>query len=152
MTLDGKSFAPLLLGKANDSPRKWILAMGHGGARLDEKGVRGRSDYMDRVLRDKRYKVWLEKGPVISRLYDLKTDPMEKDNLIDSRKPTHVTALNKFQEIVDSQPEVDARPQYRPRKANSWDRKPGESKKAGKKPKRENRKNRKEKNGSNQNK
>jgi hypothetical protein len=118
--------------------------MGHGGARLDEKGVRGRSDYMDRVLRDKRYKVWLEKGPVISRLYDLKTDPMEKDNLIDSRKLTHVTALNKFQEIVDSQPKVDARPQYRPRKANPWDRKPKENLK----PKRENRKNRKEKNGS----
>jgi arylsulfatase A-like enzyme len=144
VTLDGKSFAPLLLGKANDSPRKWILAMGHGGARLDEKGVRGRSDYMDRVLRDKRYKVWLEKGPVISRLYDLKTDPMEKDNLIDSRKLTHVTALNKFQEIVNSQPKVDARPQYRPRKANPWDRKPKENLK----PKRENRKNRKEKNGS----
>ena len=49
VTLDGKSFAPLLLGKANDSPRDWILAMGHGGARLVEHpadrrpGARGRS-------------------------------------------------------------------------------------------------------------
>jgi arylsulfatase A-like enzyme len=148
VTLDGRSFAPLLLGKADDSPRDWILAMGHGAARLDAKGVRGRTDYMDRVLRDKRYKVWLEKGPKISRLYDLKADPMEKDNLIKSPKPAHVAALNKFQEIVDSRPKVDARPQYRPRKANSWDRKPGESKKGGKKPKRENRKKQKEKNRS----
>ena len=140
VTLDGKSFAPLLLGKAKDSPRDWILAMGHGAARLDKKGVRGRSDYMDRVLRDKRYKVWLDKGPKISRLYDLKTDPMEKNNLIESQKSAHVATLKKFQAIVDSQPKVDARPQYRPRKANSWDRKPGESKKGGKKPKRENRK------------
>ena len=144
VTLDGKSFAPLLLGKANDSPRDWILAMGHGAARLDAQGVRGRSDYMDRVLRDKRYKVWLEKGPNISRLYDLKTDPMEQVNLIESPKPAHVAALKKFQAIVDSQPKVDARPQYRPRKANPWDRKPKENLK----PKRENRKNRKEKNGS----
>jgi arylsulfatase A-like enzyme len=117
--------------------------MGHGGARLDEKGVRGRTDYMDRVLRDKRYKVWLEKGPKISRLYDLKTDPMERNNLVKSPKLIHVAALNKFQEIVDSQPRVDARPQYRPRKANAWDRKPKESLK----PKRGNRKNQKEKNG-----
>jgi len=138
--IDGKSFAPLLLGKAKDSPRDWIFAMGHGAGRLDEKGVRGRNDYMDRVLRDKRYKVWLDNAPKITRLYDLKTDPMEKDNLIDSRKLDHVAALNKFQEIVDSQPKVDARPQYRPRKANVWDRKPKESLK----PKRENRKNKKE--------
>ena len=121
-------------------------------ATLDEKGVRGRTDYMDRVLRDKRYKVWLEKGPVISRLYDLKTDPMERNNLVKSRKPAHAAALNKFQEIVDSQPKVDARPQYRPRKPNPWDRKPGVPFKGGKKPKRENRKDKKEKKGSNQNK
>jgi len=148
VTLDGKSFAPLLLGKAKDSPREWILAMGHGAGQLDEKGVRGRDDYMDRVLRDKRYKVWLDNAPKITRLYDLKTDPMEKKNLIESRKLEHVVALNKFKEIVDSQPKIDARPQYRPRKANAWDRKPKESLK----PKRGNRKNQKEKNRSNQNK
>ena len=145
ITLDGKSFAPLLLGKANDSPRDWILAMGHGAARLDAQGVRGRTDYMDRVLRDKRYKVWLDKGPKISRLYDLKTDPMEKDDLIKSHRLAHVATLNKFQEIADSQPKIDARPQCRSRKANPWDRKLKEALN----PKLENRKNTKEKNGNN---
>lgn len=140
VVIDGKSFAPLLLGKAKDSPRDWILAMGHGGARLDAHGVRGRNDYMDRVLRDKRYKVWLDNAPKITRLYDLKADPMEKNNLVESRKLEHMAALNKFKEIVDLQPKVDARPQYRPRKANSWDRKPNESLK----PKRGNRKNKKD--------
>jgi len=138
--LDGRSFAPLLLGKANDSPRDWILAMGHGAARLDKNGVRGRTDYMDRVLRDKRYKVWLEKGPVISRLYDLKTDPMEQHNLIDSKTAAHLATLKKFRAIIASQPQTDARPQYRSRKVNSWDRKPG----ASLKPKSENRKNKKD--------
>ncbi len=140
VVIDGKSFAPLLLGKAKDSPRDWILAMGHGGARLDAHGVRGRNDYMDRVLRDKRYKVWLDNAPKITRLYDLKADPMEKNNLVESRELEHMAALNKFKEIVDLQPKVDARPQYRPRKANSWDRKPNESLK----PKRGNRKNKKD--------
>ena len=65
---------------------------------------------------------------------------MEKNNLIESRNLEHVAALNKFKGIVDSQPKIDARPQYRPRKANVWDRKPKESLK----PKRGNRKNKKD--------
>ena len=139
--LDGHSIAPLLLGKAKDSPREWILAMGHGAARLTPAGVRGRTDYMDRVLRDKRYKVWLEKGPEISRLYDLQTDPLELTNLIESQKPAHLAALKKFRAIIAAQPQTDARPQYRPRKANAWDRKPG----VALKPKRDKRKDKKKK-------
>ena len=89
---------------------------------LDQQGVRGVNDYADRVLRDKRYKVWLGNSPEIAELYDLKTDPLEQKNLIDSQQSEHVAALARFQAIVDSQPSTDARPQYRPRPANSWDR------------------------------
>ena len=46
LTIDGVSIAPVLLGKSKDSPREWILAMGHGAGKLDDKGVRGRHDYM----------------------------------------------------------------------------------------------------------
>ncbi|MFL3666414.1 MAG: sulfatase/phosphatase domain-containing protein [Verrucomicrobiota bacterium] len=120
--LDGRSFAPLLLGQANDSPRDWIMALGHGAGRLDKNGVRGTNDFADRVLRDKRYKVWLKHEPKITALYDLKTDPLEQNNLLNSEKPKHLAALKKFRAIIGSQPKIDGRPLYRPRKANSWDK------------------------------
>ena len=98
--------------------------MGHGAARLDERGVRGQSDYADRVLRDKRYKVWLADKPVITALYDLSQDPLERRNLLNSRQPVHRAALAKFRAIIAAQPDRDSRPRYTPRKPNTWDRKP----------------------------
>ncbi|MDP6043983.1 MAG: sulfatase-like hydrolase/transferase, partial [Phycisphaerae bacterium] len=57
--IDGKSIAKVMLGKAKDSPRQWIMALGHGAAKLDAKGVRGQADYATRVIRDKQFKVWV---------------------------------------------------------------------------------------------
>ncbi|MFC1635322.1 sulfatase-like hydrolase/transferase [Planctomycetota bacterium] len=122
LQIDGVSIAPLLLGKAKDSPRKWIMALGHGAAKLDEKGVRGKVDYTERVIRDKRYKVWVSKERKISQLYDLLSDAFEENNLITSTKPEHLIAIGKFQVVVDAMPEKDARPQYKPRKPNPWDK------------------------------
>ena len=39
LTIDGVSIAPLILGKKGDSSREWIMALGHGAAKLDEKGL-----------------------------------------------------------------------------------------------------------------
>ena len=122
ITLDGKSFAPLLLGKSNDSDRDWIMSLGHGGGRLDNDGVRGTHDFADRVLRDKRYKVWLHHNPTINALYDLYEDPLEQNNLINSKRTEHLTALNRFRSIIEKQPKSDGRPLYRPRQANPWDK------------------------------
>ncbi|HAY81949.1 MAG TPA: N-acetylgalactosamine 6-sulfate sulfatase [Planctomycetaceae bacterium] len=122
LTIDGHSIAPVITGKAKDSTRQWIMALGHGAGRLDEQGVRARDDYSDRVIRDKRYKIWIEPNRQVSRLFDLQTDPLEQKNLIDSQKPEHRAALAKLQAVAKSQPQTDARPQYRPRKANSWDK------------------------------
>jgi arylsulfatase A-like enzyme len=123
-TIDGVSIAPLLLGKTDDSPRQWIMALGHGPARLDDQGVRGQHDYASRVIRDKRYKVWVDEKARITQLYDLKTDPWEQTNLIESQLPAHVEAKRKFQKVVDSMPAYDARLKYEPRRANPWDRRP----------------------------
>jgi len=129
IVLNGVSIAPLLLGKVADSPRQWILAMGHGAARLDEKGVCGVHDFADRAIRDKRYKVWVSPNRRIERLYDLKSDPWEEHNLIDSVRPEHRAALAKFQAILSSLPERDGRPIYTPRAPNPWDAKPSRFKK-----------------------
>ncbi|MGB2823818.1 MAG: sulfatase-like hydrolase/transferase [Phycisphaerae bacterium] len=125
LKIDGVSIAPVMLGKATDSPREWIMALGHGAARLDEKGVRGQNDFADRVIRDKRFKVWVDTNRKITHLHDLKADPWEEKNLIDSKDPPCVAALRKFQAVVDSMPAKDARPKYDPRPASPWDRKAG---------------------------
>jgi arylsulfatase A-like enzyme len=123
LKIDGVSIAPLLLGKAKDSGRQWIMALGHGPARLDDKGVRGQVDYAERVIRDKRYKVWVSEQRQITQLYDLQSDPFEQKNLISSIEPEHLAAIKKFQAVVDTMPEKDSRPVYTPRKANPWDNK-----------------------------
>ncbi len=122
LEIDGVSIAPLLLGKAKDSPRKWIMALGHGAAKLDEKGVRGKVDYTERVIRDKQYKVWVSEQRKITQLYDLLSDPFEEHNLITSTKPEHLMAIRKFQAVVNAMPGKDTRPQYKPRKPNPWDK------------------------------
>ena len=123
LTIDGVSIAPLILGKENDSKRDWIMSLGHGPARLDEKGVRGQVDFASRVIRDKRFKVWVSEEKKIVELYDLKNDYWEELNLIDSQQSEHINAARKFQAILDSIPDKDARPVYEPRQANIWDRK-----------------------------
>ena len=121
IVIDGVSFAPLILGKQQDSSRKWIMALGHGAAKLDKDGVRGREDFAARVIRDKRYKVWVSEQKKIFRLHDLKEDPWETNDLIASNLPEHTKALEKFQKVVDALPDKDARPLYEPRAANPWD-------------------------------
>ncbi len=125
--VDGKSFAKLILGKADDSPRKWIMALGHGAASLDAKGVRPKQDFTDRVVRDKQYKLWVLNGQS-AKLFDLLADPAEQNNLIDSTDPKVVAARKRLEAVVQSCPKQDARPRYDPTPPQPWDKKPGESK------------------------
>jgi arylsulfatase A-like enzyme len=126
LTIDGISMAPVILGEARDSKRDWILSMGHGPARLDAEGVRGEVNFAERVIRDKRYKVWVDTNRKIAQLYDLQSDPYEERNLINSEEPGHKQVLAEFQRMVDSMPPEDARLQYTPRAPNPWDKKPNE--------------------------
>ena len=123
LLVDGRSIAPVLLGKQKEGPRSWILAMGRGAAVLDEKGVRPTQVYTDRVLRDKRFKVLVEAGRV-TRLVDLVDDPEEVTNLIGSSEPEHVAAIRKFSRVIAGFPKRDPRPRYSPTAPQAWDRKP----------------------------
>jgi len=137
VAIDGKSVAGVMLGKDKEGPRKWIMALGHGAARLDKKGVRPKVDYTPRVIRDKQYKAFVTDAK-IDRLIDLKADPVEQNNLLESDDPKVLAARKKFEAVIASHPKVDARPQYTPTPPQPWDRKPGEGKK--KVPKKEKRK------------
>ena len=121
--VDGTSFARVAAGEKQKNSRDWILAMGHGVASVEADGLHGKVPFCERVLRDKRFKVWVSEDRQITALYDLKNDPAEQVNLINSTDPACQSALKKFQAILASFPKKDARPSYESRKPNPWDRK-----------------------------
>ena len=123
LIIDGTSIAPVILGKKQDSERQWIMSLGGGAGRITKDGVRGAKVFGERVIRDKQHKVWVSDKKKIIRLHDLKKDPWEKTNLLDSELAEHKKALRKFQAVVDSLPDKDAHPIYEPRAANAWDKK-----------------------------
>lgn len=119
-TIDGQSFAPLLLGQANDGPRQWIMAMGGGGGTYDQDGrVINVHRYRDRVIRDKRYKLFVGTDRSCEKLIDLANDPGEKRNVIDD--PAHAGALKKLQAVEKTFPAEDASPRYTPLPPQPWD-------------------------------
>ena len=121
LELDGRSFAPLLRGETLNSPREWILAMGFGKARLTANGVVGRDAYTERVIREKRYKVWVGEDGRVRALYDLARDSLEKDNQVASELPRWQSARDRLQAVADTLPARDGRPRYRQRPRNPWD-------------------------------
>lgn len=120
--VDGVSLAPVIVGRSETSPREWILGMGHGPAVLTGKGVRPRCPFTPRVIRDERYKAWVDSQRRIVRLHDLEADPWERRNLLESQAPPAV--LGFFNRIVEGWPRTDAWPRYRPRNPNPWDEAP----------------------------
>ena len=108
---DGRSFADLIQGRADDSDREWILAMGGlGNARVSENGVENEWYFRDRVLRDKRYKVYIEAGQRrrVERMFDLQNDPYELNDIYDSDEPHVVEARERLHSVIDSFPRADA--------------------------------------------
>ncbi len=82
VVLDGATIAPIIRGKTNESTRQWIMALGHGAGKLDADGICGTSPFVSRVLRDKRWKVWVNTKGKIEQLYDMTADPFERTNLL----------------------------------------------------------------------
>lgn len=122
--VDGKSFAPLILGKAKDSPRKWIISMGGGPAKLRDGRVVPKLVYDDRVIRDKRFKLWIDTNRKPIKLYDLKTDPWEEQNLIDSNDPKARAALKRLSAVASTFPKQDGAPIYEKNPPQKWDKQP----------------------------
>ena len=121
---DGHSIAEVLLGKTQTGPRSWIMAMGGGTARLEDGAVHPAADFADRVVRDTRYKLWVEKGRPTG-LFDLAKDPGEKANLLDHPEPEAVAARERLEAIAREFPKKDAAPQYDPLPPQPWDTDPG---------------------------
>ena len=118
---DGYSFASHILGKADDTDRSWILSMGGGAGTYDSDDghVMNLYEYRDRVIRDKRYKLYVETDRSSAKLVDLENDPAELENVIDDSNLTAI--LNTLEEIEKTFPAEDGNPRYQPREKLDWD-------------------------------
>ncbi len=132
--VDGKSFAALILGQAEDGPRSWIMSMGGGPAVLRGGRVVPKLPYDDRVLRDKRFKLWVGTDRKPEKLFDLVTDPWEEQNLIDSQDPAAVESLKRLSAIAATFPKADGAPIYEKNPPQSWDKKENAAKKRSRSP------------------
>ena len=93
---DGVSIADFILGKSDDTPRDWIMGMGgKNEAKLTDDGVENRYVFRDRVLREKRFKLYVSTKREAVKLVDVIADPEEKKNLIDSSDPEAQAALER---------------------------------------------------------
>ncbi|MEX0867975.1 MAG: sulfatase-like hydrolase/transferase [Pirellulales bacterium] len=120
--VDGHSIAPLLLGKATDTPRKWILAMGGSPAAFRDNRITPASNYDDRVIRDKRWKLWIDSQAQPEKLFDLRNDPWETTNLISSDDQEAKAARDRLLAVIEAMPDKDAAPRYRRNPAQEWDK------------------------------
>ncbi len=109
---DGKSFAPLLLGKSNDSPREWTMALGSRAATLENGRVKNIYKFRDRVIRNKRFKAFVNTDQKIVEIYDVTSDIEEEKNLINVKNAEVVETLKFFDKIVNKLPSEDAQPKY----------------------------------------
>ena len=122
-TLDGVSLADVMLGKTEDSPRDWILSMGGGNyAALSEKGVENQYVFRDRVIRDRRYKLFVGTNRQPEKLVDLQNDPEEEHNLLSSERAEVQQAYQKLWAAIRRMPYRDHDPRYAVLPPQPWDR------------------------------
>jgi arylsulfatase A-like enzyme len=122
--VDGRSIAPLIRGEVDDSPRDWILSLGRGPAVVRDGRVVPAQPFIDRVIRDRRFKLWIGRDRAPTALYDLQSDPWEEHNLLESNDPEIRGARDRLLAIVATFPKQDAIPRYQPNPPQPWDQPP----------------------------
>ncbi len=120
--IDGKSFKNVLLD-STESAREWILGMGGGNnARLTENGVENQYNFRDRVLRNKKYKLYISSNRAPEKFFDLKVDPYEEHNIIDSlNTKERTTNFERLKQVLESFPIKDNDPKYQSNPDREWD-------------------------------
>lgn len=120
-TFDGHSLAKVWLGQSERGPRQWILSMGGGAGTYDPDTGRVINEYRyrDRVIRDERFKLYIETDRSAVKLVDLMTDPAELNNLISSANHAHV--VDRLRKVEAGFPAMDASPRYSPLPPQEWD-------------------------------
>ena len=107
---DGVSLKDVFLGKAKESGRKYILAMGSHPGRSTDKGIENVYYFRDRVLRETRYKLFVgpDRKPV--KLVDVIKDLDETTNLMGNAEYDDV--FKRLVAAVEALPKHDNDPVY----------------------------------------
>ncbi|MGI9552761.1 MAG: sulfatase-like hydrolase/transferase [Aurantibacter sp.] len=121
--VDGLSFKKILLDPTQDSNREWILSMGGGNhAKLTDQGVENQYIFRDRVLRNKKYKLYVDYRRQPEKFFDMIEDPYEQSNLIDEINTREQKEhFEKLVAVIETFPKADNDPQYRPNPPQKWD-------------------------------
>ena len=96
--------------------------MGGGNATYRDGRVVPAQAFDDRVIRDRRFKLWIGLDAEPTALFDLQADPWEDRNLLDSDDPEAMAALKRLRAVSDTFPDRDGAPRYRPNPPQPWDR------------------------------
>lgn len=123
ITIDGQSFKGVLTGENQENQREWILGMGGGNnAKLTDKGVENQFHFRDRVLRNKRYKLYLGADRQAQQFFDLKVDPFEETNLLEQlEEADRKSNFDQLLQVALSFPLKDNEPKYIPNPPREWD-------------------------------
>ena len=82
--------------------------MGSKPARMTDAGVENVFYFRDRVVRDSRYKLFIDTKRQPEKLIDLEKDPAELNNLIDN--PEYKAVLDRLSQAIETFPEMDNDP------------------------------------------
>jgi len=119
----GTSFYDILKDPSIKTKRDWVMSMGGGNhAALTENGVENQYRFRDRVIMDERFKLYVNSNRQAEQLYDLSSDPFERNNLINALEVEDRKAgVEKLMKIISEQPESDNDPRYTPNPVQDWD-------------------------------
>ena len=122
--VDGVSAAAYLRGKAKQTERTWILAMGgKNNARVSDKGVENAWYFRDRVVRDRRYKLYVGIDRKPQKFIDLLKDPDEKNDITGRESKPALAARSRLEALISQWPQRDADPLVKtPQSPQRWDK------------------------------
>lgn len=120
--VDGSSIAPYLRGEADQVARDWILAMGgQNNAKVSDGGVENEWYFRDRVVRDRRYKLYVGTDRKPQKLVDLQSDPDETTDITGREDDAALASRQRLESLISRWPEQDADPICRPQPPQPWD-------------------------------
>jgi arylsulfatase A-like enzyme len=121
--VDGVSIAAYLKGEESSINRRWILSMGgQNTAQVSDAGVENEWYFRDRVVRDQRYKLYVNTDRKPQKFIDLQNDPDEKTDITGNESETARTSREKFEKLIPTWPERDADPICTPQPPQDWDK------------------------------